>query len=682
MAPPMSRKPRLIKLLTWRLFAVATVVLTILCGVWIHTEIQDFEDAATHMRDDMLAERRALLRTVVQQAVEGIDFRRRQVDTRVHGTLKKRVDEAVSIVQSMWDVGAATYPRGTLEDLIQAALGDVRFDGGRGYFFAFDENLQLELLPDVMAKEARASPSGQMPRGMELARRIKAAVDAGGGGAFYSYQWVRPDRDGSSRDYRKIAYVRLIKPLGWYIGTGEYLEDIEHDVQVETLEWLRSIRYGDDGGGYIFAADWSGQALLGPGAGHNVLDVEDANGFKVVRALIAAARDGGGFVDYVQPSVADSKGYRTERKLGYVLPVRNWNWYVGGGLYVDDVERDIAAARAALEKRIRSSLIQGILLFAVLGVATWWFSRRIARGLAGDVAAFERFFASDGRHGQDLVPERMRSRELDHLARAALAMARSRDTAETVLAERTRQLERSNEDLERFAWIASHDLQEPLRTVASFLQLLERKMGPRLDAEEAEYMGYAVQGARRMRLQIQALMAYARQQDDAVEVTAVPVGEVVDEVLQVFADDMAAFSVQVEIDDLPVVKANRPLITTVFQNLVSNALKFREPERPLRLHVSAEATPLDGCPAWRIKVADNGSGLPRAYRDEAFLLLRRMHGPAVSGTGVGLAMVKKLVEAQGGQVGMDDGLDGYGVTVWFTFPEAETEAGVGGEVPA
>lgn len=679
-----TRKPRLVTLLTWRLFAVAALALAVLSGVWVASEIRVFDAAATRMREDMLEERRTLLRTVVGQAVEGIEYRRRQVDARVRSVLRERAGHAAAVAQSLWSIYADTLPRPEVEALIREALRALRYDGGRGYFFVLDRDIHNQLQPDRPEVEGRDMAAVRDADGRLVAAEMVAAADAEGGGAFYAYRWTRPDRQGPGHDHRKLAYIQHVEPLGWYIGTGEYLEDMERDIQRETAEWLSSIRYGADGTGYVFAADWSGLSVVGPGAGHNVLEAEDATGFKVVRALIDAARAGGGFVEYVQPSVPDADGYRTERKLSYVAPVADWHWYVGAGVYVDDVEREIAAARRALEDRIQRSLLQGVVLVALLAAATWWLSRRVARGVAGDVAAFERFFGRDGRHGEDLDPSAMQSEEFDHLAHAARSMARGRDTAELVLAERTRQLERSNEDLERFAWIASHDLQEPLRMVASFLQLLERRLGSRLDAEEAEYLAFAVQGARRMRLQIQALMAYARQQDEAAAVEPVRLAEVAEDVLGIFAADLASVGGAVEVADLPVVAGNRALLATILQNLISNAIKFREPDRPLRLRLTATTEEGGTGPAWRIAVSDNGSGLPRGYRGEAFQLLRRLHGPAVAGTGVGLAMVKKLVEAQGGAVGMDDGLDGHGLTVWFTLPAAEggPEASAAGQSAA
>lgn len=660
-------KPRLTDLLSLRLFGVAALMLAIICGFWVHSEYRNFEARAERIRLDMLATRKAFLRDIVHNTIQSIEYQRRQIEDRTRSLLVSRVDNAAAIAGHLWDLYGDREPRTVVESRIREALRPLRYDGGRGYVFAVDVMGRAQLSGTLPAQEGHDMIGARDADGRPVVPEMIAAVTAGNGASFYEYRWTRPDHPGGN--HRKLAYLRLIEPLNWVIGTGEYLEDVDADIRQEVAAWLESIRYGSDG--YMFAADWNGLVIAGPGKGQVVRSVTDARGLKVVEALIATARGGGGFVEYVQPHVQDDGRFRTEAKLSYVEPVADWQWYVGAGVYIGDVETEVAAARATLERQIFVTLIKVVLLVVVLAVLMYALSRRATRSVARDVAAFEAFFAADGRNAACLDACAMTSAEFTRLAQAAHAMAAARNTAERGLADRTRQLELSNTELERFAWIASHDLQEPLRTVASFLQLLERRLDGRLGPEEREYLAYAVAGARRMRAQIQGLLAYARRKAETPNPQPVSLQQVVEETLAALGELVAEAAPTVEAANLPEVVGDPDQISTIMQNLLSNALRFRDPARPLTIRVTAQTVRRPGGPAWRIAVSDSGIGIPQSYRGDAFALLKRLHADDVAGTGIGLSVAKALVEAHGGEIGMDDGLDGCGLTVWFTLPQPD-----------
>ena len=160
----------------------------------------------------------------------------------------------------------------------------------------------------------------------------------------------------------------MFEPLGWVIGTGEYLDDVEKEIQKECLDWISSIRFGEDG--YVFAGQWDGVSLSGPQAGKNMFDVQDDNGVKIVQELIRAARSGGGFVDYVMPRF---EGQKHAPKLSYAVGVLQWEWYIGSGKYVDEIEAAIALKQTQLNQRIRANIRNAVLvLMAVLASSAFW----------------------------------------------------------------------------------------------------------------------------------------------------------------------------------------------------------------------------------------------------------------------------------------------------------------------
>ncbi|HEY1148008.1 MAG TPA: ATP-binding protein [Pseudoduganella sp.] len=258
-------------------------------------------------------------------------------------------------------------------------------------------------------------------------------------------------------------------------------------------------------------------------------------------------------------------------------------------------------------------------------------------------------------------------RQLQEQNEALQREVHERQRAEQVLAERSRELARSNAELERMAYIASHDLQEPLRMVASYVQLLERRYVDKLDADALEFIGFAVDGAKRMQALIDDLLTISRVDTKARPMQPVELGQALASALQSLRIAVEESQAVVEADALPVVRGDVAQLTQVFQNLLSNAIKFCQ--QPPRIQVSARR---DGA-LWRIEVADNGIGVPPEYRERIFGMFQRLHGRReYAGTGIGLAICQKIVERHGGAIWVEDGPAGGSLFV-FTVPACDTE---------
>ena len=230
-------------------------------------------------------------------------------------------------------------------------------------------------------------------------------------------------------------------------------------------------------------------------------------------------------------------------------------------------------------------------------------------------------------------------------------------------------LERSNAELQQFAYIASHDLSEPLRMVSSYLQLLRRRYKGQLDGEADEFIDYAVDGATRMRSLIEALLAYSRAGRGG-DPAPVELDDVVSDVLRTLAAAIVHSNGHVEVRSLPRVMGDRVQLEQLLQNLVANALKFRDGRRA-HVWVRADASPTGMV---QISVADAGIGIDAAHRERVFKMFQRLHDrEAYDGTGIGLAICRKIVERHGGRIWVEE-REGGGTVFRFTLPPAVVEA--------
>jgi len=248
---------------------------------------------------------------------------------------------------------------------------------------------------------------------------------------------------------------------------------------------------------------------------------------------------------------------------------------------------------------------------------------------------------------------------------AAARDVTERKRAEEKIQRYTEDLRRSNQELEHFAYVASHDLQEPLRSVSSFSQLLARRYQDKLDADAHEFIGFIVEGAMRMQTLINDLLSYSRVGTRGIPFTPVDCEEIVRTAKENLDATIAESGALFTHDPLPTVSGDPTQLTQIFQNLFSNAIKFRRPEEAPRIHVSAARQDS----AWRFSVRDNGIGIEPRYFDRIFIIFQRLHGREdYPGTGIGLAVCKKIVERHGGRIWVDSE-PGKGTTFHFTIPD-------------
>ncbi len=234
------------------------------------------------------------------------------------------------------------------------------------------------------------------------------------------------------------------------------------------------------------------------------------------------------------------------------------------------------------------------------------------------------------------------------------------------LEQKTAELERSNSDLEQFAYVASHDLREPLRMVNSFLGLLERRIADKLDDESREFISFAMEGAQRMDHLILDLLAYSRIGRNALPKEPVPLGPALDTALGNLTLTMEEYGAGVSIpDEMPSLRVDEVEFVRLFQNLIGNAIKYRHPDRPPRIKVTVARN--ESC--WEFRIEDNGLGIEPQYYDRIFQIFQRLQArDETEGTGIGLAVCKRVVGRYGGRIWVES-TPGIGSRFHFTIPD-------------
>jgi signal transduction histidine kinase len=383
-------------------------------------------------------------------------------------------------------------------------------------------------------------------------------------------------------------------------------------------------------------------AATNPEAAQALLDDQARRLFDQLRAETAALQQS---ILGLRDTVAED-ARQTGNTLVLLLIIAAAVILIAGAILLVSLDRVVIGPLTALAEQVR-------------GVAWGDYQRAIEAsgppeltGLGRDIDAMRRKIASD---------------------LSEVREARSRvEWVNSQLQKQAEELVRSNRDLEQFAYVASHDLQEPLRKVASFCQLLQRRYAGKLDERADQYIAFAVDGAQRMQRLINDLLAFSRIGRVTAGFTEVDLnlvmGDVAGQIEATHQDDGA----EVTWSDLPVVLGEESLLENLLANLVNNSLKFRRPDVPPRVNVTARRVDDE----WEITCQDNGIGIEPEFADKIFVIFQRLHAKdAYPGTGIGLAIVKKIVEYHGGRVWVDREVR-EGTAIRFTLPVMESPAPV------
>lgn len=391
--------------------------MVLLSGVWIFYDYKMLNMESTHLREKHMAEYENLLQNEVNRIVGDINYEKSLTEQRLKKYLKERTNEAYAIARNLIIQNRETLDKINLQKLVKDSLRNIRFQNDRGYYFAFNTRGMIELLPTHPEAEGQALSSSQHNLGQFVFEDALKLIGTAGEG-FYSYSWSKPNTPGNQ--HPKLAYLKYVPELEWIIGTGEYLDDFTYDLQQEICARIEQVRFGKEKNEYIFVATWDGISQSFPAKGKNMLETKDANGKYVVKELMKKAKAGGGFVQYVMPTI---NNIHSAPKLSYAAPIPEWEWYVGAGVYIDEIDTIIAQNQQAFRDKVLEHIkTMALVLFCLLFI-NFFTTAFISRSIWKQIELFSQFFRRASTESISMDSEHLvysEFREISHLANAML----------------------------------------------------------------------------------------------------------------------------------------------------------------------------------------------------------------------------------------------------------------------
>ena len=441
-------------------FVVIAVLVGYMGYYWISREYVSFERESLDISSNYVAARKEMIRREIDRTLNFIAYKRKTTESRIRQDIRARIYDAHALASQIVERNKDKLTRKQLEDMVRETLRPIRFNKGRGYYFATGLDGVEQLFADRPEMEGAPILDMKDTQGKWIIRDMIHIVKSQDEG-FIEYTWTKPESAG--REFPKLAFVKLFKPFNWLIGTGEYLDDMDAELREETLDRIRSLRVGNDG--YVFVINYDGDVLCNfphsPFGGKNLNEAGSPIAREVFQKLqLYSHAPEGGFIRYTWPK--PSTGENAE-KISFVRAVPEWRWYIGTGAYIDEIQQVIADNRQSLQKRVRSEATHALVALGIGLIATVLLAHVFSRRIQAQCGLLTRFFEGAAREDITIDPSAMSIREFRVLARAANQMVAERKQLE----ERISRSEKM-ESLGRLAGGVAHDLNNVLTGLVSY----------------------------------------------------------------------------------------------------------------------------------------------------------------------------------------------------------------------
>lgn len=454
----MRKKPGFIKLIKiWGIIILLTLSGSIV-ALDIIGSYRDFNTQAAQLRTNYIARQKQMVKREVARVVDIIRYEKAQSEQLTRTKIKARVYEAYAIAQKIYRQNKNRKSKAEVQKLILEALGPIWFEQGRGYYFVTRLDGVGVLFADKPELEGADLSGVSDINGQPVVKDMIAIVRQSGEG-FYEYHWTKPESAG--KDNKKISYIKRFEPYDWFIGTGLYVDDIEKQIETRLLSTISRIRFGKEG--YIFIDGFNGDALIANGKFFSkpkkLWEVFNKNPEKSKdlfrKELRAATKPNGDFIRYSIVKLTDPN--KESPKISFIYGIPELQWLVGAGIYLDDVETEIAAMHADLNNRIQTKIFYFTLIVAGILFLFLILFNVLTRRLKHDFNLFISFFNRASRSDEQIDRDLIQFKELDRMAEDANKMLAGRRQAEEALQQNEAKFRRLIESSSDWIWEVNKD---------------------------------------------------------------------------------------------------------------------------------------------------------------------------------------------------------------------------------
>ena len=399
--------------------------------IWIYDEYSTFKAESKSLRKNQIQVQKLLLKDEVSGIVQYIKRMKKKAEKNLEIELKERVYEAHGIAMNLYRQNADSKDLPEIKKMIKDALRPIRFNSGRGYYFAVSMDGVEQLYP-VSPQFEGENLLGLLDSKGNFVIQDEIEVIKSKREGFVKNFWIKPGKNPSTA-YPKISFIKYFKPLDWYFGAGEYLDDAKEQIQEDILSHIANLRFGTEG--YFFGSTYQGDSLFSNGkitmGSGNVWDLTDPNGVKIIQEQRKAVKNpDGGFVYYSWHKLNTSI---PSPKISFVHGISEWEWTIGAGLYLDTIERTILENKAALIIGLKKRITRSILILVVLLCLVYFWSNRISSHIAKALETFSLSLTKATTDSVFIDPGDIRLREFKDIAKITNKMLTSQKQAEDAL---------------------------------------------------------------------------------------------------------------------------------------------------------------------------------------------------------------------------------------------------------
>ena len=646
---------------------ISIAIIAFSLGIYsVYHQYAHFIDESIAFEKRYMQSQENILSNHVNKAIEHIAYQQASTEARLSKKIKQRVYEGHAIATHLYNQYKNTKTPGEIGQLINNALYPIRWDDERGYLFTINMEgfIYTHPSPKLAYKNMINLQDSQGKFIVKGLINIAKTLNEG----HLKYYWKKPGDEVNM--YPKYSFVKYFEPLDWLIGTGEYLDDVEHDIQQEVLEWIDQIRFGKNG--YIFVMNAQAYMLSHPDkslVGKNVLNLKDLNNVEIAKELIGISQfKEGGFVNYIW--YKPSNGELTP-KLSYARAFPQWNWIISSGVYLDKRERILMEKFQELKATVQHQIILTIIIFiSITGFAfliSYLFSKRISI----ELDTFSHFLSHAATSNKLLDKNKFKLLELISLADTTNDMIIKRKQAE----EKNISLLQLDKLKDEFLANTSHELRTPLNGIIGIAESLLDGTAGELNTLTKTNLTLIVTSGKRLDTLVNDILDFSKLKHKELELQLKPVSlkEIVEILLllnQPLIGKKTLQLINAMAKDLPAVCADENRLQQILYNLIGNAIKFTDYGK---IEISAKLIQNK----WlEITVADTGIGIAEDKLTKIFQFFEQADGSTTreyGGTGLGLAVTEKLVELHGGKIWVESQV-GVGSQFIFTLPVAKLSA--------